>query len=81
RATVNPIHIIDMNIAVPGRGKMYFKRFKYQGFPVLDNQTADFKKGALLVDMKRNDLIRNLYQLMSKDTNQTTYSHFCGVIN
>ncbi|OKY25999.1 hypothetical protein BI291_13845 [Thalassotalea sp. PP2-459] len=81
RATVNPIHIIDMNIAVPGRGKMYFKRFKYKGCPVLDNQTADFKKGALLVDMKRNDLIRNLYQLMSKDTNQTTYSHFCGVIN
>ncbi|MAE92337.1 MAG: hypothetical protein CMI67_22650 [Pelagibaca sp.] len=79
-AEIQSLRIDDMVLKVRGRAKMYFKRLRYKGCPVLSNITADFKPGTELIDANRDSFIRYFYQLMATYTTQTVHSHFHQVI-
>jgi hypothetical protein len=79
RGSVVPLYIEDMVIEISGRGTSCFKRLKFKGCPKINYHTKGFYSGIDLIDMNRDSLIRDLYQLLSPNANQSTYNRF-GVI-
>lgn len=80
KSTVIPLRIEDMEIKVPGSGTCYFKRLKYKGCPKLSNQTAEFMPNTILIDMQRDGVIRELYQLLNANVSSTTADRFFRII-
>ena len=63
KAKVDPIRIEDLVIYIPGYSNCHFKRLRYKGCPTLTSQ-KEFAHGVKLIEMNRDNLIRDLYHLL-----------------
>lgn len=75
KAKVEPIGINDMVLAVEGYDKCFFNRLKYKGCPPLNNKWKVIRADEL-IDMNRDDFIRELYHLLTQNPNVTMRNHF-----
>ncbi|TVP14809.1 hypothetical protein [Shewanella sp. KCT] len=79
---VRPMSIEAMVIATDGGGKCYFKRLKYKGCPLVLGgrdplKSEKFCPSEQLVDMQRDEIIRELYELIREwPANRTTKGYF-----
>ena len=78
---IHTLHVNDMFINIPGRPSCYFKRLRYRGCPTLLNAGKDFPSDTILVDMKRDNFIRECYQLMSENPTSSTPTRFFALID
>ncbi|EGI72763.1 hypothetical protein PH505_be00380 [Pseudoalteromonas distincta] len=79
KAQVEPLNVDGMVIIVPGYDTCHFKRFRYKGCPPLTTR-GEIRKDIELIDMGRDNFIRDLYHLLNTNSNVTTSSHFRSVI-
>lgn len=82
--SVEPLRIEDM-VIVTSTNTLYFKRLKYIGCPKLSNgdfgkSIPKFKEGVELIDAKRDDFIRECYQLIKGGSISSAYAYFSGLV-
>lgn len=79
KAKVEPISINDMILTVEGYDKCFFNRLKYKGCPSLNYKWKVIRADEL-VDMNRDNFIRDLYHLLTQNPNVTMRNHFQNVL-
>jgi len=79
KANVEPIDINCMVIAISGYDTCHLKRLKYKGCPPLTTR-GEIRKDIELVNMNRDDFIRDFYRLLNDNPNVTTCSYFRNVL-
>lgn len=79
KASITPLNIDDMVIRFSGRPALHLKRLKYKHCPNLTAGTSEFPPDLKLIDMKRDSFIRELYNLLPKDS-QTAVTQFYSII-
>jgi len=78
KAAVTSLLIKDLVIYTDS-GVCHFKRLKYKSVPNLQSGKTEFRLDATLIDMKRDNLIRELYQLMKRDVTGSTKANFSNL--
>lgn len=83
--SVEPLHIEDM-VLNTSKPRLYFKRLKYIGCPKLNSgdfgkSIPQFKEGVELIDARRDDFIRECYQLIKDCTGASARVYFYGLVN
>lgn len=82
--SVEPLRIEDM-VVNTSTNVLYFKRLKYIGCPKLSKgdfgkSMPQFKEGVELIDARRDDFIRECYQLIEGANKGSAFSHFHGLV-
>lgn len=80
-ADIKILRIEDMTISPSGGSTLYFKRLKYKGCPKINNLLGDFYEGVDLIDMGRDDFVRDCYDKMVLNVTPTTRTYFYGLVN
>ncbi|MFT2092103.1 hypothetical protein [Paraglaciecola sp. 2405UD69-4] len=71
-ANLEPLKIEDMVLVSETKGRSHFKRLKYNGCPSRLNGGHPHK----LLDMNRDDFVRQMYRLFKPNFNATWKTHF-----
>lgn len=74
-ASVESLTIENMVLEAEGCSKAHFKRLKYKGCPVLA-KNGEFKASTQLIDMERDDFVREMYCLFKPSFNPTKKNQF-----
>ncbi|QFT12977.1 hypothetical protein [Vibrio sp. THAF190c] len=79
-AQVKKLHVDDMVLKYNSNRFIYFKRLKYKGCPKLKFSTAEFPTGTKLIDMQRDDFIREFYEYLGSSESINIHQMYFGLV-